>query len=266
MKQTIELTEDLDVTELLGVTQYVAPDPATMGGDAAGDMQNLGLLISDEERIENLNAKYQQMRKFRYYKTEKLEGTSFGILIDGEKFAVTGRKVEYKVPEEGTPVNQMNVYWKVAKQLDIENKLRKHIAQRDPGLVCPISLQGEIVGEGIQGNIYKLKGQTARFYNAFLPQTQEYLKFENFVRLITELGLATVPIIDDDYELPEDPNELLLDADTSITVFGNDPFQLAEGFVYVAKGEIPQGTKITRANFGRLSFKAKSRAYDLNKK
>jgi len=39
-----------DVTEWLGVTQYIPPDPATMGGDAKGELQAVGFLVSDEER------------------------------------------------------------------------------------------------------------------------------------------------------------------------------------------------------------------------
>lgn len=42
--------EDEDVTELLGVTQYVAPESTSMGGNAKGMLANVGLLVTDEER------------------------------------------------------------------------------------------------------------------------------------------------------------------------------------------------------------------------
>ena len=76
----------------------------------------------------------------------------------------------------------------------------------------------------------------------------------------------SVPIIDDNYTLPETGVEMLEEADRTYTVFGNNPKQLIEGFVYVAKGEIPASVRITRANFQRLSFKAKSREYSLKTK
>lgn len=255
-----------DVTELLGVTQYIAPDPAVMGGDAAGLLTGAGLLISDEERIENLSGKYEQLKQFTYYKTEKLEGTSFAAYLKNGKFGVCGRTIDYKQPDDDIPFDKMNVYWKVAKQLDLEEKMRTFTFLNDDFTPAEnYALQGELVGEGIQKNIYKLKGQTVRFYNAFLIDTQEYLPYDKFLRLLSILGLESVPILDDNFVLPEKAEELLKEADVTTTVFGNNPTQLIEGFVFVAKDPIPATIRITRAPFQRLSFKAKSRTYDMNK-
>lgn len=261
----LEVEEDMDVTDLIGVTQYVAPDPAVMGGDAKGELQAVGILISDEERIENLNAKYEEMRKLRYFKTEKLDGTSFTAYLKNGEFGVCGRTVNFKHPEDDIPFDKMNAYWKAALKIDLEEKMRMLVADRDPELSSNIALQGELVGEGIQKNIYKLKGQEIRFYNAFDIDNQEYLPYECFVNIIKQMGLNTVPILDDDYELPERAIDLLEEADKTTTVFGNNPKQLIEGFVYVAKGAIPTGMRITRSSFQRLSFKAKSRTFDMNK-
>jgi RNA ligase (TIGR02306 family) len=267
-----EWDEGDDVTSSLGVTQFVPPDPAVMGGDAKGDMQNVGLLISDEERLENLRGKYETMRFFQYYKTEKLEGTSFTAYLKDGKFGVTGRTIEFKVPEENTPLDQLNVYWKMAKKLDIENKMREINVFGDvdgqswEGVVHKldnIALQGELIGEGIQGNIYKLKGQQVRFYNAWLIDKQEYLKYDTFIKLINGLRLDTVPILDDNYTLPEDSMDLLKEADVTYSVL--NPAQLIEGFVYIARGIMPKEVRVARSVFNRLSFKAKSRTYDMKK-
>lgn len=256
----IPIVEDEDLTEILGVTQYVAPDPATMGGDAKGDLQNVGVLISDEERLENLSSKYEILKQFKYFKTEKMEGTSVTFYIKDGVFGVCGRTIEFKIPEETTPINELNVYWKMAKKYDIEKKMRSYFESSKMN----IAFQGEIVGEGIQGNIYKLKGQEVCLYNAFDIIEQQYLPYETFLELTKELDIPTVPILDDNYTLPENSIDLLLEADKTTTVFGNNPNQLIEGFVYVAK-QFTKGTKVTRSGFGRLSFKAKSRTYDLNK-
>jgi RNA ligase (TIGR02306 family) len=265
-----DIEENLDLTELLGVIQYIAPDPAVMGGDAAGTLTGVGLLISDEERLENLNSKYEDMRLFQYYKTEKLDGTSFTAYLKNGMFGVCGRTVDFQVPEEDDPFEGLNSYWKTAIRLNIEEKMRTirfticHGWDGITNKLDNIAIQGELIGEGIQGNIYKLKGQTVRFYNAFYIDTQEYMPFDLFVKLIEALGLETVPILDENYTLPENAIDLLKEADVTYSVL--NPAQLIEGFVYVARGTMPVGVRITRAQFNRLSFKAKSRVFDMNKK
>jgi RNA ligase (TIGR02306 family) len=258
VKKNIKFEEGADLTDVLQVTQYIPPDPAIMGGDAKGELQNVGILISDEERLENLEDKYDILRQFTYYKTEKLDGTSFSAYLKDGIFGVCGRKVNYKVPEEDVHYDKMNVYWKVARKLDIENEMRRLSLNN-------IAFQGELVGEGIQGNIYKLKGQTVCFYNAFDIKRQQYLPYDVFIRLIKSMDLQTVPILDDNYKLPEKAIDLLEEADKTTTVFGNNSSQLIEGLVFIAKEEIPVTTRITRSPFGRLSFKAKSRVFDMNK-
>ena len=254
--------ENSDVTGLLGVTQYIAPDPAVMGGDAAGTLQGVGLLISDEERLENLSGKYEQLRQFVYYKTEKLEGTSFTAYIKNGKFGVCGRTIDYKSPDDDIPYDKMNVYWKVAKKLDIEAKMRAVMEQ------LPLkdwSIQGELIGEGIQKNIYGLKGQTVRFFNAFDIEGQKYWSYGAFIDLITKtMGLETVPVLATMVKLPENAQDLLLEADRTYSVL--NPKQLIEGFVFIADVDyLPPTVRLVRSSFQRLSFKAKSRTYDLNK-
>ena len=261
--EPIYADEGIDVTEALGVTQYIAPDPATMGGNAAGLLTGVGLLISDEERVENLSGKYEDLKKYVYYKTEKLEGTSFTAYIKNDKFGVCGRTIDFQIPDEDDSYDHMNVYWKVAKKFDMETKMREFFTQLLP---INLAIQGELIGEGIQKNIYKLKGQKVMFYNAFDIDQQKYWSYEAFVDLITKsLGLETVPILDKYYKLPETAKELLEEADRTYSIL--NPDQLIEGFVLIAnESYLPPTVRITRANFNRLSFKAKSRTYDMNKK
>jgi len=258
----IPIVENEDFTEALGVIQYIAPDPAVMGGDAKGMLQAVGLLVTDEERLENLSSKYEDLKAFKYYKTEKLEGTSFTAYLKNGQFGVCGRTIDFKKPDDDVPFDQMNVYWKAAKKLDLEAKMREMQHVYDLG---NFAFQGELVGEGIQKNIYKIKGQTVCFYNGFDIDLQEYFDYDSFVHIMNQYELNTVPILDNDFSLPETATELLEEADNATTVFGNNPKQLVEGFVFVAKGEIPVTTRIVRSSFKRVSFKAKSRNYDMGK-
>ncbi|MFA5152709.1 MAG: RNA ligase family protein, partial [Clostridia bacterium] len=127
-------------------------------------------------------------------------------------------------------------------------------------------IQGELIGEGIQGNIYKLKGQKIMFYNCFDIDKQQYWSYEAFIDLITKtMGLETVPILDDNYVLPEKAEDIFLEADKTYSVLNSK--QLIEGFVFVANDPwIKSDVRITRSAYNRLSFKAKSRTYDMNKR
>ena len=74
-------------------------------------------------------------------------------------------------------------------------------------------VQGELIAPGIQGNPYKIKGQTVRFFNLFDIDLQEYHSLSMFQLLMTDLGLETVPVLDTHFHLPGTIDKLLLMAD-----------------------------------------------------
>lgn len=113
-------------------------------------------------------------------------------------FGVCSRNLELLESED-------NTLWKIARLLDIENKL---IA-----LNRNIALQGEVIGEGVQGNPYKLRGQTVKFFNIYDIDRHEYLPFEAFIDHMIELDLKTVPVLETAYTLPDTLENILLAAD-----------------------------------------------------
>lgn len=185
-----------------------------------------------------------------------VHNSSVACYLKDNEFGVCGRNINFKCPEEGERVNS---YWFTARTLHVEKKMRSYAETHD---IKNFAIQGELIGDGIQGNIYKLKNKTIGFYNAFDIDTSQYVPFEEFLVMISEMGLETVPILDMNCTLPETIDELLLEADRATTVIGNNTKQLAEGRVYVAKGDV-SGARIQRSPFNRLSFKAKSRKYSL---
>ena len=72
-----------------------------------------------------------------------------------------------------------------------------------------ISLQGELIGEGIQGNPYKIKGQTVKFFNLFGIDSQEYYSLPVFEGVCNRFGVDMVPILDKNFELPESVEDIL---------------------------------------------------------
>ena len=191
-----EFTIGDDVTKLLGIIKYDPPIPAELSGEIKGSFPSF-IPKTDEERIQNLVDKYEEFKKYKYYNSEKLDGTSCTMFYNNGHFGVCGRNWEYFETEK-------NILWKLARKYDVENKLK---------VLGNFAIQGECHGENIQKNPYKLIGQSIRFFNVFNIDKQEKLKFTEFVEFIKNINLETVPIISTNFTLPETIDELLIYAD-----------------------------------------------------
>lgn len=195
----------MDVTKELGIVKYEPPIPAELSGKVKGLFPSF-LRKTDEERIQNLSNEYENLKQHKFYVTEKLDGSSATFYSKDGVFGVCSRNLEL-LETEG------NSFWKVAREL----KLEEWLTSQDVNY----SIQGELIGEGIQGNPYKIKGQTVGFFNAFNIDTQEYLGLEEFEKLISSMGLKVVPILDRDFTLPDTIDELLSYADEKSVLNSN---------------------------------------------
>jgi RNA ligase (TIGR02306 family) len=214
------IEEGIDVTEIMGIVKYEAPIPASLAGIAKGAFPGF-LRKTDEERIQNLTDKYEKLKESTYYVTEKLDGTSGTYYFKDGVFGVCSRNLELQDPGEFVPENILcedgverpkkeNTYWKVAKELRIEEKLGT--------LEENFSIQGEIIGESIQGNPYKIKGHQLKIFNVFNIDKQEYLSLDEMVSFLEKVNvdskpLELVPIIYYDYKLPATIDEVLVQAE-----------------------------------------------------
>ena len=188
-----------DVTELLGIMKYEPPVPAQLAGIMRGGFPSF-LQKTDEERIQNLTEEYEayKLNGEKYYVTEKLDGSSVTFYLQNDLFSVCSRNLDLLETED-------NTLWKMARAMDIENKLR--------GLNKNFALQGECIGEGVQGNPYKMRGQSVRFFNAFDTDQRRHLGFEEFIGLADKMDLQTVPVLETAFTLPATIDELLRWAD-----------------------------------------------------
>jgi RNA ligase (TIGR02306 family) len=228
--------EGLDVTEMLEIVKYEPPIPAELSGKVKGLFPSF-LRKTDEERVQNLTKEYEQYKSLgrKFYVTEKLDGSSATFYYNDGVFGVCSRNLEL-LETEG------NTFWKVARELDLENKMR------DFGV--NISLQGELIGEGIQGNPYKIKGQTVKFFNLFDIDLQVYHSLAHLDRALGIMGLKMVPIVDEFFELPDTIETLLRYAEDKSVL--NPKFD-REGVVI-------------RSNDRTISFKVISNKFLLNEK
>lgn len=189
--------EGLDVTERLGITKWDPPVPANLAGVAKGNFPSF-IQKTDEERCQNLKKEYDGWKDSNeeFYVTEKLDGSSATFYYRDGEFGICSRNLELERNED-------NTFWKVAKELKIEEKLKE--------LGRNISIQGELIGEGIQKNRYKIKGHTVRFFNVFDIDKFEKVSYDDFVKtIVADLELQTVPItVVPGFKLPETIDDLL---------------------------------------------------------
>jgi RNA ligase (TIGR02306 family) len=195
----------MDVTKELGIVKYEPPIPAELSGKVKGLFPSF-LRKTDEERVQNLSNEYENLKQHKFYVTEKLDGSSATFYSKDGVFGVCSRNLEL-LETEG------NTFWKVAREL----KLEEWLTSQDVNY----SIQGEIIGESVQGNPYKIKGQTVGFFNAFNIDTQEYLGLEEFEKLISSMGIKSVPILDREFTLPDTIDELLTYADEKSVLNSN---------------------------------------------
>ena len=167
--------------------------PACLGGNAKGLFPSF-IPKTDETRVQVLQEVLNHYKGEKCYITEKLDGASATYYIRDGVFGVCSRNLDLMEDEH-------NSFWKVAREMDIENKLIS--------LGKNIALQGELIGNGIQNNKLKIKGQTVRFFNAFDIDNNEYLSFKDMTILFSSLNLQSAPLITDNYILENDINELI---------------------------------------------------------
>jgi len=230
-----------DVTDILGVKKYEPEIPPDLIGKKKNDFPSF-VSKSDETRIQILQDVLNKYEGVLTYESEKIDGTSATIFLNNGEFGVCSRSNEWF--DEPT-----NKFWRVAKAHDLERKLRS--------LNMDIVLQGELFGEGIQGNKYKMNDVDIFYFNIFDIKKHEYFDFEDFRRFIKELNLNTVPILATNVPLISNIDALV---EKSIGKSVVNPKIQREGIVMRPMKEIND------LQMGRVSFKAINPKFLLNNK
>lgn len=216
--------EDMDVTDVLGIKKY---DPQaekeisdTMSSLKKSKNPFIRFLMrfkifrkfyikpnksnfpswikkTDEERVQNLSRKYEEWKNsgIRFSVTEKIDGCSATYFVDK-----TSEKTDFGVCSRNLRIEKDNGghYWKIAKDFDIKSVLESLCDKLN---VKRIVLQGEILGEGIQGNKYNISGFDFYAYNLIADGK----KFETseISNILNEYKIKTVSILYSDTILPE---------------------------------------------------------------
>lgn len=182
-----------DVTSLLGVEKYEPYVPAQLAGTVKGNFPTF-LTKTDEMRIQAVPELLFKHQLKPFVVTEKVDGSSMTVYLNQNEFGVCSRNLDLKETEG-------NSFWKVARELDLENKLRS--------LRRNIGLQGELLGPGVQGNKYKLAKLGYYIFNAYDIDTGLHFNSADLKQLISYLGLTGVPLVSESYVLPATVEELV---------------------------------------------------------
>jgi RNA ligase (TIGR02306 family) len=184
-----------DVTSLLNVFKYEPPIPVHLSGELRGAYPGF-LFVTDENRIQQDISLLDKYKGQRFTVTSKIDGTSSTFLKYENEFRVCGHHWEFKESDK-------NIFWRLAKQYNLKDKFPDGYG-----------VQGETAGEGIQSNRLKLKGVDIYAFYVIDIKKSEYLKLDDMKLFVKDLGLKTVPIVDENFILNHTVEDLLKLADS----------------------------------------------------
>lgn len=149
--------EGLDLTEKLGVVKYEPEEPnfSIFKGVRPDNLQALPTTVHkyDIENLQRYPSVYEQLKDQDVIITEKLEGSHFWARIDrdGQTVHVGQRNFEIKRGDETQP--PAHPFWKTFYNENLDEFLY-WLGSMYRGY--DVTIRGEIIGDGVQGNYYKL--------------------------------------------------------------------------------------------------------------
>lgn len=179
--RSVDLEEGDDVTRELEIQKWEAPMNAQLAGMARGSFPSFAPK-TDQERVQNITKELKEYsaKGLTFEVTEKLEGSSMSVYFNQGEFGVCSRNINLKETEG-------NTFWKVARELNLEQSMTE--------LGENIMIQGELIGPGIQGNIYNLTTHQFRVFDVYDIDKGTYLKKGDRAIVALGLGLSRVPLV-----------------------------------------------------------------------
>lgn len=271
LPEKIKISEGLDVTEILGIKKWEPYQDEQRCAKQTGKImypkwmpqwiqrivhnfkfvreyyrQNSGqksfpslIPKTDETRVQVLQPLIDKYKGIKCYFTEKLDGSSITIYQINGKFGVCSRNIDLKR-------DITDKFWKTVLEHDLENKFKKVFGDEN------IALQGELIGEGIQGNKYHLKGLDIYFFNVFFIKKYAYGSMNELIEICQKINEKTVPILNDNYELINSIPELVELSKGASKLNGT----IREGIVIRPLVEIEDSELHCQLVKNRISFKS----------
>ncbi|KAA6333574.1 hypothetical protein EZS27_018031, partial [termite gut metagenome] len=219
-KEALKFEVNQDVTELLGVTKYLPPEEReTEKKKTEPPRKGLAKWLmrfawyrkmvfkrngkkpfpewiekTDENRIQNA-FNYEELQTYTFSATEKMDGQSGTYYYRQHRYGICSRNYEVSIKDKS---NYSQIYQaKGMKQL-----LKYCFKQGKQSVV----IQGEVCGEKIQGNPYKIKGIELFIFHLYLDG--KLLSYSEMNKLIEEYNqkyqgtFQLVPLVEASFQLP----------------------------------------------------------------
>lgn len=165
--------KQVNISNQLGVIKYDPVQPVNVSAKIKGQFP-VFLQKTDQERTQNIWEEYKEKyNDIEFEATLKLNGTSFTAYLNNGKYGICSRNLELETGEFG-------MYNLISKTYNIENKLRN--------LNKNLSIQGEIIGDSIQGNYEKIEGNMFYVFDVYDIDLKRYLTQMERLKILNELN------------------------------------------------------------------------------
>ena len=182
--QLPDMEVGVDLSGILGVVKYEPPEPLIK----AGIKGNLPDFVShyDIESVQNFKDIADSLMDKPVLITEKLEGShlSASVYTDG-RISVCSRNLEVK---------EEHSWWIEAHEAGLDRILQGMLMDF-PESKC-ITLRGELIGPGVQGNIYGLPKRTIYIFEIEFDGVP--IHAEAFLEYASEYNIPIVPALNTD--------------------------------------------------------------------
>lgn len=160
---------------------------------------------TDVERIQNMM--YILNDKQPFVATEKVDGSSCSIMAERTRWGkikqyVCSRNVVFETPNDACFYEQ-NIYFEAYEKYDLKEKIIQIMNDLD---LKNVAIQMEVFGPSVQQREYSLSEREARVFHIVSEGTK--FPMDKTVEICEKYGIPHVPIIDDNYILPDTIEEL----------------------------------------------------------
>jgi hypothetical protein len=144
---------------------------------------------TDETRIQSSPGFITENIGRKFYTTEKLDGCSVSLYTHNKEYGICSRNFQL---DEATKYSENDTRYKIINFFMADSNKRYQKFLKTYKNIC---IQGELIGEKIQGNKYSLKENDFYIYHIFDTVKKQTLPIKDALVIANELGFKWVPII-----------------------------------------------------------------------